>query len=235
MRSVFGHKSLPAFDPVRSVGMQRAPLTRTESVMKRASDIALAGTALVLLSPLMLMTALAIRLDGVGPIMVRRRRTGFDGRPFFTYKFRTPSVTEEEAQIVRTRRSGSRDTEAGRMLGQSSVVELPQLFNVLKGDMSLIGPRPHAIALTGQAAVSNFAHRRGLKPGITGWAEVNGLRGEPCTVQDIERRTELDLWYLDNWSLSLDFKIVWRTCFEFSRTCFELKRPRHAAADFVDS
>jgi len=235
MRSVFGHKSLPSIHPVLSVGIQPAPLTRTESVVKRASDIALAGTALVLLSPLMLMTALAIRLDGVGPIMVRRRRTGFDGRVFFIYKFRTPSVTEEGTQIVRTRRSGFRDTEAGRMLRQSRVDELPQLFNVLKGDMSLIGPRPHAIALTGQAAVSNFAHRRGLKPGIIGWAEVNGLRGEPCTVEDIERRTELDLWYLDNWSFSLDFKIVSRTCFEFSRTCFGLKRPRHAAADFVDS
>src|SRR5271156_1662509 len=232
MRCVFGHKNLPSIGPVLSVGMQRAPFTRTKSVVKRASDIALAVTALVLLSPLMLMTALAIRLDGVGPIMVRRRRTGFDGRPFFIYKFRTPSVTEEGTQIVRTRRSGLRDTEAGRMLGQSSVVELPQLFNVLKGDMSLIGPRPHAIALTGQAAVSNFAHRRGLKPGITGWAEVNGLRGEACTVEDIETRTELDLWYLNNWSLSLDFEIVWRTCFEPKR--FELKRPAHTDADFVD-
>ena len=116
MRSVFGHKSLPSIDPVLSVGMERAPLTRTERVVKRASDIALAGTALVLLSPLMLMTALAIRLDGVGPIMVRRRRTGFDRRAFFIYKFRTPSVTEEGTQIVRTRRSGLRDTEAGRML-----------------------------------------------------------------------------------------------------------------------
>jgi putative colanic acid biosynthesis UDP-glucose lipid carrier transferase len=188
MRSVFGHKSLPSIDPVLSVGMQRAPLTRTESVMKRASDIVLAGTALVLLSPLMLMTALAIRLDGAGPIMVRRRRTGFDGRAFFVCRFRTPSVTEEGTQIVRTRRSGLRVTEVGRMLRQSSIDELPQLFNVLKGDMSLIGPRPHAMAVTGQAAVSNFALRSGLKPGITGWAEVNGLRGEACTVEDIETR-----------------------------------------------
>ena len=225
MRRVFGHKNLPSIGPVLSVGMQRAPFTRTESVVKRASDIALAVTALVLLSPLMLMTALAIRLDGVGPVMVRRRRTGFDGRAFFIYKFRTPSVTEEGTQIVRTRRSGLPVTEVGRM----RIDELPQLFNVLKGDMSLIGPRPHAIALTGQAAVSNFAHRRGLKPGITGWAEVNGLRGEACTVEDIETRTELDLWYLDNWSLSLDFKIV-------RRTCFELVRPAHTdAADFADS
>src|ERR1700722_17538876 len=118
--------------------MRPALLPRPESVVMRASDIALAVTALVLLSPLMLMTALAIRLDGAGPVMVRRRRTGFDGRAFFIYKFRTPSVTEEGTQAVRTRRSGLRDTEAGRMLGQSSVVDLPQLFNVLKGDMSLI-------------------------------------------------------------------------------------------------
>jgi lipopolysaccharide/colanic/teichoic acid biosynthesis glycosyltransferase len=150
------------------------------------------------------------------------------GGRFFIYKFRTPSVTEEGTQIVRTRRSGLRVTEVGRMLRQSGIDELPQLFNVLKGDLSLIGPRPHTIALTGQAAVSNFAHRRGLKPGITGWAEVNGLRGEAYTVEDIETRTELDLWYLDNWSISLDFKIVWRSC-------FELERPAHTDAELVDS
>jgi lipopolysaccharide/colanic/teichoic acid biosynthesis glycosyltransferase len=225
VRSVFGHKSLPSIGPVPSVGMQRAPLTRTERVVKRVSDIALAVTALVLLSPLMLMTALAIRLDGGGPVMVRRRRTGFDGRAFFIYKFRTPSVTEEEMQIVRTRRSGSRVTEMGRTPRRSSIDELPQLFNVLKGDMSLIGPRPYAIALNGQAAVSNFARLRGLKPGLTGWAEVNG-------VEEIETRTELDLWYLNNWSLSLDFEIVWRTCFEPKR--FQLNRPAHTDADLVD-
>ena len=125
MRRVFGHKNLPLIGPVPSVGMQRAPLTRTESVVKRASDIALAVTALVLLSPLMLMTVLAIRLDGAGPVMVRRRRTGFDGRAFFIYKFRTPSVTEEGMQLVRGRRSGSRVAEMGRMLRQSSIDELP--------------------------------------------------------------------------------------------------------------
>src|SRR5271155_4761661 len=169
MRCVFGHKNLPSIGPVLSVGMQRAPLTRAESVVKRASDIALAGTALVLLSPLMLVTALAIRLDGVGPVMVRRRRTGFDGRAFFIYKFRTPSATEEGTQIDRTRRSGSRVTQMGRTPRRSTIDELPQLFNVLKGDMSLIGPRPDAIVLTGQEAVSNFVRRRGLKPGLTGW------------------------------------------------------------------
>ena len=199
MRSVFGRKNLPSIGLVPSVGMNRAPLTRIESVVKRASDIALAVTALVLLSPLMLMTALAIRLDGGGPVMVRRRRTGFDGRAFFIYKFRTRSVTEDGTQIDRTRRNDSDVTEMGRTPRRSSIDELPQLFNVLKGDMSLIGPRPDAVALTGQEAVSNFARRRGLKPGVTGWAEVNGLCGEACTVEDIETRTELDLWYLNNW------------------------------------
>src|SRR5271168_3100418 len=116
MRCVFGHKSLPSIGPVPSVGMQRAPLTRTERVVKRVSDIALAVTALVLLSPLMLMTALAIRLDGGGPVMVRRRRTGFDGRTFFIYKFRTRSVTGDGTQIVRTRRNDSHVTKVGLML-----------------------------------------------------------------------------------------------------------------------
>src|SRR5271155_1659704 len=114
MRCVFGYTNLPPIDPVPSVGMRPAVLTRTESVVKRASDIALAVIALVLLSPLMLMAALAIRLDGGGPVMVRRQRTGFDGRAFFIYKFRTRSVTEDGMQIVRARRSGSRVTEMDR-------------------------------------------------------------------------------------------------------------------------
>jgi putative colanic acid biosysnthesis UDP-glucose lipid carrier transferase len=227
MRWVFGYTNLPSIDPVPSVGMRPALLTRTESVVKRASDIALAVTALVLLSPLMLMAALAIRLDGGGPVMVRRQRTGFDGRTFFIYKFRTRSVTEDGTQIVRTRRNDSDVTEVGRMLRQSSIDELPLLFNVLKGDMSLIGPRPYHIALNGQTAVSSIAQRHHLKPGITGWAEVNGLRGEACTIEDVERRTELELWYLNNWSLSLDLKIVWRTC-------FELNHPAHTDAEIVD-
>jgi putative colanic acid biosysnthesis UDP-glucose lipid carrier transferase len=227
MRCVFGYTNLPSIDPVPSVGMRPALLTRTESVVKRASDIALAVTALVLLSPLMLMAALAIRLDSGGPVMVRRQRTGFDGRTFFIYKFRTRSVMEDGTQIVRTRRNDSDVTEVGRMLRQSSIDKLPLLFNVLKGDMSLIGPRPYYIALNGQTAVSSIAQRRHLKPGITGWAEVNELRGEACTIEDVERRTELDLWYLNNWSLSLDLKIVWRTC-------FELNRPAHTDTEFVD-
>src|SRR5271169_6778867 len=129
MRCVFGHKNLPSIGPVLSVGMQRAPLTRTESVVKRASDIALAVTVLVLLSPLMLMTALAIGLDGGGPVMIRQRRTGFDRRYFFIYKFRTLSVMEDGTQIVRTRRNDSCVTKVGRMPRQSSIDELPQLFN----------------------------------------------------------------------------------------------------------
>jgi lipopolysaccharide/colanic/teichoic acid biosynthesis glycosyltransferase len=227
MRCVFGHKKLSSIGPAPLLGMQRAPLTRTEGVVKRACDIALAVTVLVLLSPLMLMTALAIGLDSVGPVMIRQRRTGFDRRLFFIYKFRTLSVMEDGTQIVRTRRNDSRVTKVGRMLRQSSIDELPQLFNVLKGEMSLIGPRPYDIAPDGQAAVSSSAHRRHLKPGIAGWAEVNGLRGEAHTIEDTERRIKLDLWYVNNWSLSLDFKIVWHTC-------FALKRNAHSNTEFVD-
>lgn len=219
MRSVLGHQNFSSIAPVPSVAMQRAPLTRTERFAKRACDIVLAVTALVLLAPLMLMTALAIKLDSVGPVIFRQRRTGFDGRKFFTYKFRTLSMIEDGTQIVQTRGKDPRVTGMGRMLGQSSIDEVPQLFNVLKGEMSLVGPPPPDIADDEHAAVSSFAHLRHFKPGITGWARVNGLRGEAQTIEDMEKRTELDLWYVNNWSLMLDFKIIWRTF-------FELKQPR---------
>jgi lipopolysaccharide/colanic/teichoic acid biosynthesis glycosyltransferase len=201
--------------PVSSGAMRRAPLTRTERLVKRACDIVLAVTALVLLAPLLLVTALAIKLNSVGPVIIRQRRTGFDGRMFFIYKFRTMSAPKDGTQIVQTRRNDARLTGVGRMLGPSSIDELPQLFNVLKGEMSLVGPRPHHIVHDDQAAISSVAHRRGFKPGITGWAEVNGRRGE--AIEDMEKQIELDLWYVNNWSLILDFKILWRTCFQLTR------------------
>jgi undecaprenyl-phosphate galactose phosphotransferase/putative colanic acid biosynthesis UDP-glucose lipid carrier transferase len=162
----------------------------------------------------MLITALAIKLNSVGPVIFRQRRTGFDGRMFFIYKFRTLSVSEDGTQTVQKRRDAPHVTGVGRILGQSSIDELPQLFNVMKGEMSLVGPRPHDIAPNNHAAVSRSADRHHFKSGITGWAEVNGLRGETQTIEEIEKRIELDLWYINNWSLVLDFKIIWRTCVE---------------------
>jgi exopolysaccharide biosynthesis polyprenyl glycosylphosphotransferase len=205
--------------PLPSVELQRAPLTRPERLAKRACDIALALIALILLAPLMLLTALAIKLDSAGPVIFRQRRVGFDGQAFSIYKFRTMSVLEDGAQIAQTRRNDPRVTRLGRLLRQSSIDELPQLFNVFRGDMALVGPRPHAIAHDDlyRTAIASYASRHHVKPGITGWAQVNGRRGETRRIEDMEKRVELDLWYIDNWSLILDFRILWRTCFEVMR------------------
>jgi undecaprenyl-phosphate galactose phosphotransferase/putative colanic acid biosynthesis UDP-glucose lipid carrier transferase len=219
VRSVLGQRNILTVGPIPSVELQRAPLTRPERLVKRACDMLLATIAVIVLAPLMLATALAIKLDGAGPIVFRQRRIGFDGHVFFIYKFRTMSVMEDGPQIVQTRREDPRVTKVGRLLRQSSIDELPQLFNVLKGDMSLVGPRPHAIAHDDQygAAISSYAYRHHVKPGITGWAQVNGQRGETRNIADMEKRIELDLWYVNNWSLILDFRIIWRTCFELMR------------------
>jgi lipopolysaccharide/colanic/teichoic acid biosynthesis glycosyltransferase len=167
----------------------------------------------------MLLTALIIKLDSAGPIVFRQQRVGFDGQAFFIYKFRTMSVMEDGPQIVQTRRHDPRVTKVGRLLRQSSIDELPQLLNVLKGDMSLVGPRPRAIAHDDKygAVISNYAYRHHVKPGITGWAQVNGQRGETRHIAAMATRIDLDIWYVNNWSFILDFRIILRTCFELVR------------------
>jgi lipopolysaccharide/colanic/teichoic acid biosynthesis glycosyltransferase len=126
---------------------------------------------------------------------------------------------EDGRQIAQTRRNDPRITKVGRILRQSSIDELPQLLNVIKGEMSLVGPRPHAVAHDNhyRALISSYALRQQVKPGISGWAQINGHRGETPLVQDMERRIALDLWYIDNWSLVLELKIMWRSCFEVMR------------------
>jgi lipopolysaccharide/colanic/teichoic acid biosynthesis glycosyltransferase len=206
--------------PGPSDAMQRAPLTRMQRLAKRACDMALAAVALILLSPLMLMTALAIKLSGIGPVIFRQRRTGFDGREFFVYKFRTTLATDDGARIRKTRRNDPRLTKIGRMLRQSSIDELPQFFNVLRGDISLVGPSLHADTHEDQylATISTHASRRRLKAGMAGWANVGGLSGDARTLADREKRAQLDLWYIDNWSLSLDLRILRRICFQLMRS-----------------
>jgi exopolysaccharide biosynthesis polyprenyl glycosylphosphotransferase len=219
MENVFEQQEFSTRNSVSNSAIQRAPLGRTEMLAKRLCDVALATTILVLLSPLMLLVSLIIKLESTGPIIFRQRRVGFNGREFTIYKFRTMSVLEDGRQISQTRRNDPRVTEVGGVLRQSSIDELPQLFNVIKGEMSLVGPRPHAVAHDDryQALISSYAFRRQVKPGMTGWAQINGRRGETRQIQDMERRIELDLWYIDNWSLSLDFKIMWASCFEVLR------------------
>jgi Undecaprenyl-phosphate glucose phosphotransferase len=196
-----------------TVELQRAPLSNAEQMLKRVFDVLSSGSILLLLSPLMLLTALMIKLDSRGPILFRQNRNGFNGSVFSIYKFRSMRVLEDGDRIQQATRNDPRVTRLGRWLRKTSIDELPQLFNVLVGDMSLVGPRPHAVAHNDeyQMVVSNYAFRHHVKPGITGWAQVNGLRGETQTVDLMAKRVECDLWYINHWSLWLDLRIIVKT------------------------
>jgi Undecaprenyl-phosphate glucose phosphotransferase len=193
--------------------LQRAPLTRTEQFIKRCFDLIGAMGILVLLSPLMLMTALLIKLDSPGPALFFQTRNGFSGRAFRIVKFRTMHVLEDGDDIRQVTRGDPRVTRLGRWLRRANIDELPQLFNVLQGNMSLVGPRPHAVAHNNEfeKIVANYAFRHHVKPGITGWAQVNGYRGETPTLELIAKRVEFDLWYINNWSFWTDIRILIRT------------------------
>jgi Undecaprenyl-phosphate glucose phosphotransferase len=206
-------------NPISNVGstwtaeLRRAPLTRAERAAKRFFDLSLASLALIGLAPLMLITALLIKLDSSGPVIFRQKRNGFNGQAFDIFKFRTMHVLENGAEIQQATRNDPRITRLGRWLRQSSIDELPQLFNVLRGDMSLVGPRPHATSHNSkyEKLIGNYAFRHHVKPGLTGWAQVNGYRGETRKIDQMERRVEHDLWYINNWSPVLDLKIVLKT------------------------
>lgn len=203
--------------------VHRPPLSGVEQSLKRGFDVAFAGAGLLALSPLLLLVALMIRLDTSGPVMFRQSRLGFNGRAFKIFKFRTMSVMEDGRSITQATRNDSRVTRVGYWLRRSSIDELPQLLNVLRGDMSLIGPRPHAIAHDDHYAqiISNYAERQHVKPGLTGWAQVHGFRGETADDESMARRVEYDLWYISHWSFWLDIKII-------VLTGIEMLRPRNA-------
>ena len=161
----------------------------------------------------MWVTALLIKLDSRGPIFFLQKRNGFNDQTFEIFKFRTMHVLDQGPIVIQATRNDPRVTRFGRWLRRSSIDELPQLLNVLKGDMSLVGPRPHAIAHNSEyeKLIANYAFRHHVKPGLTGWAQVNGYRGETREVEQMERRVEHDLWYINNWSPLLDLKIVLQT------------------------
>jgi Undecaprenyl-phosphate glucose phosphotransferase len=193
--------------------IQRAPLTMIEQFVKRCFDMIAATLVLLLLSPLMLLTALLIKLDSRGPVFFFQTRNGFNGHAFRIVKFRTMRVLEDGNVIRQAKRDDPRVTRLGRWLRRTNIDELPQLFNVLKGEMSLVGPRPHAVAHNNEydKLIANYALRNHVKPGITGWAQVNGYRGETPTTDLMEQRVERDLWYINNWSMWLDIRILFRT------------------------
>jgi Undecaprenyl-phosphate glucose phosphotransferase len=193
--------------------LKRAPLDICELGLKRAIDLLGAIAGLILLSPLMLMTAALIKLESKGPVLFIQCRRGFNGRIFRIVKFRTMSVLEDGPIIRQATRSDPRFTRVGRWLRRTNIDELPQLFNVLRGEMSLVGPRPHAVAHDDEyeRRIATYAFRYHVKPGMTGWAQLNGFRGETRTLDLMSKRIECDLWYIKHWSLLLDLRILFGT------------------------
>lgn len=198
-----------------AVELQRRPCSTLEQTIKRMIDIAFALVGLLTLWPMMLMIALLIRLDSPGPVLFSQRRTGFNGRIFRIYKFRTMTSSDDGVVVRQATRGDARITRIGRWLRSTSIDEIPQLINVLRGDMSIVGPRPHAVAhdVTYGKLLNNYSLRYRMPPGITGWAQVTGYRGETATAELMEKRVEQDLWYIDNWSLALDIRILFRTVY----------------------
>lgn len=200
------------------------PIRHWNSVFKSGSDLVLASLIALLLLPVFAAIALAIRLDSRGPILFTQRRHGLNNGEFDIYKFRTMRAAPADvaAALQQTVRGDSRVTRVGRFLRKWSLDELPQVFNVLRGDMALVGPRPHAVNMRteqrlGHEITDTYPHRHRVKPGITGWSQVNGARGATDTVAQLQRRITLDLFYIDNWSLLLDLKILTRTFREVLR------------------
>jgi putative colanic acid biosynthesis UDP-glucose lipid carrier transferase len=196
-----------------AIELQRAPLSPAEQVLKRSVDFAVSLAALVCLSPLMVLVAATIKLTSPGPVLFRQARHGFNGCPFSIYKFRSMTVMQNGDVVPQARKDDIRVTRVGYWIRRYSIDEVPQLMNVLRGEMSIVGPRPHASAhdLYFASVVEKYAFRHHAKPGMTGWAQVCGARGETDTLEKIQKRVELDLWYINNWSVWLDLSIMVRT------------------------
>jgi Undecaprenyl-phosphate glucose phosphotransferase len=198
-----------------AVRFLRQPLSDGAVLLKRGFDLCGALAGLLLLSPLLLAVAVAVKLDSPGPVFYRQERRGFNGKTFFIWKFRSMTVTESGLRMTQARAGDPRITRVGRFIRAKSIDELPQLFNVVRGEMSLVGPRPHAIMHDDELGhqLASYAHRQRIKPGITGWAQINGFRGETTTFAQIEGRTVHDLYYIENWSILLDCWIILLTVF----------------------
>ena len=195
------------------VAICESPYSGVESVVKSTSDIVLAALLLVLLSPLMLCIALAVKFTSVGPAIFKQRRYGLDGEEITVYKFRSMMVSEDGNKIDQAQKNDPRITKIGAFLRRTSLDELPQFINVLQGRMSIVGPRPHAVAHNElyRTLIKGYMLRHKIKPGITGWAQVNGLRGETEVLEKMQARIEYDLYYLRNWSIWLDLWIIMLT------------------------
>jgi putative colanic acid biosynthesis UDP-glucose lipid carrier transferase len=196
-----------------AVAVCETPFTGMDGVIKRVSDVVLSLLILALIAPLMLAIAIGVKRGSPGPVLFKQRRYGADGKEILVYKFRSMTVCEDGDRIVQATRNDQRVTKLGGFLRKSSLDELPQFINVLQGRMSIVGPRPHAVAHNElyRKLMKGYMVRHKVKPGITGWAQVNGYRGETDTLDKMQKRIEYDLDYLRNWSLGLDLWIIVKT------------------------
>lgn len=201
---------------VPTISIFDSPMTGAKAIIKRIEDIVLSLMILCLIAIPMLFIALAVKLSSPGPVFFRQQRYGIDGRPIQVWKFRSMRVMENGADVVQATRNDNRITRVGAFIRRTSLDELPQFINVLFGDMSIVGPRPHAVAHNEQyrTQIDSYMLRHKVKPGITGWAQVNGWRGETDTLDKMQKRIEHDLEYINNWSLWWDLKIVFFTVFK---------------------
>jgi Undecaprenyl-phosphate glucose phosphotransferase len=210
------------FGTLRTHVINIVPPSEHNGVVKNLFDCALAIVGLVALCPLLALVAIAIKLDSPGPVFFRQRRYGRNNRIFRIFKFRTMTVAEDGDHVQQARLHDPRVTRVGRFLRRTSIDELPQLFNVLTGEMSIVGPRPHALAHDQdfESQLDQFSRRRRVRPGLTGWAQVNGYRGETKSADAIRGRMNHDLYYIDNWSIWLDIEIITRTMFVLFRGAY---------------
>jgi putative colanic acid biosynthesis UDP-glucose lipid carrier transferase len=195
------------------VAVCETPFSGVDGLIKRTSDIVLTLLILALVSPLLLAIAIGVKVSSPGPVIFKQRRYGLDGKELIVYKFRTMIVAEDGEIIRQATKQDDRVTAFGALLRRTSLDELPQFINVLEGGMSIVGPRPHAVAHNEmyRKLIKGYMLRHKVKPGITGWAQVNGLRGETETVEKMKQRIDFDLDYLRNWSLRLDLYIIAKT------------------------
>ena len=195
------------------VGICETPFTGTNELVKRVSDVVLAAFILVLISPLLLAIAIGVKLSSPGPVIFKQRRNGLDGTEIIVYKFRSMQAQDNGPVVRQATKDDPRITPFGAFIRRTSLDELPQFINVLQGRMSIVGPRPHAVAHNEEyrQLIKAYMVRHKVKPGITGWAQINGHRGETDTIEKMRARVEYDLEYLRNWSLGLDLQIIVRT------------------------
>lgn len=213
--SKFSHIETSHIGQMKALSLAEPPMAPLQAVIKRLGDIVAALAGLILLAPLFAVVALFIKLDSKGPVFFTQRRLGYNQEEFRIVKFRSMTTTDDGDKIVQAKQGDKRITRVGAFLRKSNIDELPQLYNVLKGDMSIVGPRPHAVAHDRdyEKRIVAYPRRLNVRPGITGWAQVNGWRGETDTDEKMQQRVAHDLYYIDHWSIGLDAYILLMTIF----------------------